>query len=62
VYLFPQLLSSGGIRRAEDVAAVVAIVGLGLTVALLPETNGKSLEELTDQGMGLVPSLVATPA
>jgi MFS family permease len=62
VYLFPQLLSAGGIRRAEDVAAVVAILGLALTVTLLPETKGKSLEELTDEGMGRAPALAPSPA
>jgi MFS family permease len=62
VYLFPQLLSAGGIRRAEDVATIVAILGLALTVMLLPETKGKSLEELTDEGMGRAPVLAPKPA
>jgi hypothetical protein len=62
VYLFPQLLSSGGIRRAEDVATIVAVLGLGLTVTLLPETKGKSLEELTDEGMGRPPVPAPNPA
>jgi PHS family inorganic phosphate transporter-like MFS transporter len=58
VYLFPQLLGSGGIARAEDVAALVALVGLVLTATLLPEPSGRSLEELTEVGMGRVPALV----
>ena len=47
-YLFPVMLrSSWGIRGAELVSAIVAVIGLILTVALLPEPKGKSLEELT---------------
>jgi len=47
-YLFPDMLaSSWGIRGAEIVAAIVSFVGLLLTVALLPEPKGKSLEELS---------------
>jgi PHS family inorganic phosphate transporter-like MFS transporter len=47
-YLFPDMLaSSWGLRGAEVVAGVVSIVGLGLTMLLLPEPKGKSLEELT---------------
>jgi hypothetical protein len=42
------LASSLGIRGAEIVAGVVAVAGLLLTVALLPEPNGKSLEELSE--------------
>jgi PHS family inorganic phosphate transporter-like MFS transporter len=46
-YLFPVLLASSlGIRLAEIVAAVVALAGLILTVALLPEPKGRSLEDL----------------
>jgi MFS transporter, PHS family, inorganic phosphate transporter len=48
-FLFPDFLASSlGIRGAEIIAGVVAAAGLVLTVALLPEPNGKSLEELTD--------------
>ncbi|HET8977025.1 MAG TPA: MFS transporter [Solirubrobacteraceae bacterium] len=46
-YLFPVMLAGWGIRGAEGVAAVVAVAGLALTAALLPEPKGKSLEELT---------------
>lgn len=45
-YLFPVMLASWGIRGAEGIAAVVALLGLGVTVALLPEPKGKSLEEI----------------
>jgi MFS transporter, PHS family, inorganic phosphate transporter len=47
-YLFPDMLASSmGIRGAEVVAGVVSVVGLFLSMALLPEPKGKSLEELT---------------
>jgi MFS family permease len=47
-YLFPDMLASAmGIRGAEVVAAVVSVAGLLLTATLLPETKGKSLEQLT---------------
>jgi PHS family inorganic phosphate transporter-like MFS transporter len=46
-FLFPDLLaSSWGVRGAEIVAAIVAAAGLLLTVALLPEPRGRSLEDL----------------
>jgi PHS family inorganic phosphate transporter-like MFS transporter len=46
-YLFPVMLASSlGIRLAEIVAAVVALAGLVLTAALLPEPKGRSLEDL----------------
>jgi MFS transporter, PHS family, inorganic phosphate transporter len=47
-YLFPDMLASSmGIRGAEIVAGVVAAAGLLLTVILLPEPKGKSLEQLS---------------
>jgi MFS family permease len=49
-YLFPVMLaSSSGVRIAEVVAGLVSLAGLALTAALLPEPNGKSLEELSAQ-------------
>jgi MFS transporter, PHS family, inorganic phosphate transporter len=49
-YLFPDMLASSmGIRGAEIVAGVVSVAGLFLTMALLPEPKGKSLEELTEE-------------
>jgi MFS transporter, PHS family, inorganic phosphate transporter len=47
-FVFPDLLASSlGIRGAEVVSGVVAAAGLLLTMALLPEPKGKSLEELS---------------
>jgi MFS transporter, PHS family, inorganic phosphate transporter len=49
-YLFPVMLaSSSGIRLAEVVAGIVSIAGLVLTVTLLPEPKGRSLEDLSRQ-------------
>jgi MFS family permease len=49
-FAFPVMLASSlGIRLAEIVAGVVALAGLALTVALLPETKDKSLEQLTEE-------------
>ena len=47
-FLFPDMLASSlGIRGAEVVAGAVAAAGLVLTLALLPEPKGKTLEELS---------------
>ncbi|HWG63208.1 MAG TPA: MFS transporter [Streptosporangiaceae bacterium] len=49
-YLFPVMLASSmGIRGAEIVAGIVAAAGLLITLALLPEPRGKSLEQLSDE-------------
>jgi MFS family permease len=49
-FLFPDMLaSSWGVRGAEIVAAVVAAAGLLVTVALLPEPRGRSLEDLGEE-------------
>jgi MFS family permease len=48
-FLFPVMLASSmGIRGAEAVAAGMSLLGLLLTVVLLPEPQGQSLEELTE--------------
>ena len=48
-YLFPDMLAASlGLRGAEVIAGVVAAVGLVLTITLLPEPKGKSLEQLTE--------------
>jgi MFS family permease len=46
-YLFPDMLASSmGLRGAETVAGCVCFVGLALSVWLLPEPMGQSLENL----------------
>lgn len=50
VFLFPILLGAGGLFAAELVAAAVSLVGIAVTVFMLPETKGKSLGELSAEG------------
>jgi PHS family inorganic phosphate transporter-like MFS transporter len=47
VFLFPILLSAGGLLAAESMAAAVSVLGILVTVFMLPETKNKSLEELS---------------
>lgn len=47
VFLFPVLLGSGGLTYAETVAAAVSVLGIFVTLFLLPETKGRSLEEIS---------------
>ncbi len=46
VFLFPIFLHWRGLFAAELAAAVVSILGLLVTILMLPETKGRSLEEL----------------
>jgi MFS transporter, PHS family, inorganic phosphate transporter len=49
-FLFPDFLAvTDGLQRAMTIAGVVAAIGLVLTFATLPETKGKTLEQLTDE-------------
>jgi len=48
VFLFPIFLARGGLHLAEGVAALVSLLGLVVTIFMLPETKGMSLEELTE--------------
>ena len=62
-YLFPAMLaSSWGLRGAEIVAGVVCLLGLGLSVWLLPEPKGLSLEQLEQSALAGRPSGKFTPA
>lgn len=47
VFLFPYLLRWNGLTAAEAAASITSVIGLALTLALLPETKGRSLEELS---------------
>ena len=47
VFLFPILMSWRGLPAAELAAAAVSVLGIIVTAMLLPETKGKSLEELS---------------
>ena len=49
VFTFPFFMQWHGLPAAEGAAAIVSVLGLTFTIFLLPETKGKSLEELSDQ-------------
>jgi MFS family permease len=52
VFLFPILMSWRGLPAAELAAAGVSVLGIIVTLVLLPETKGKSLEELSGEEVG----------
>jgi PHS family inorganic phosphate transporter-like MFS transporter len=58
VFLFPIFMHQGGLALAEAVAAVVSVLGIIVTLTMLPETKGKSLEELNPE----LDDAVAAPA
>ncbi len=49
VFLFPILLRWHGLLAAESAAAIVSLLGILVTLAMLPETKGASLEELNPE-------------
>lgn len=49
VFLFPYLMRWRGLFGAEMAAAITSVIGMLVTLALLPETKGKSLEELSGE-------------
>jgi len=49
VFTFPFFMHWHGLTAAEGAAAIVSCLGLIVTIVLLPETKGKSLEELSDE-------------
>ena len=49
VFLFPILLSWNGLLAAESAAAFVSVLGVIVTLTMLPETKGRSLEELSPE-------------
>ena len=60
-YLFPAMLAASmGLRGAMIVSGVVAAAGLLLTMAVLPEPKGKSLEQLEEEAYA--PELRLEPA
>src|ERR1700752_4581311 len=44
VFVFPYLMNWKGLLAAESAAAIAGILGMIVTIAMLPETKGKSLE------------------
>jgi len=61
VFLFPILMGWRGLLAAELAAAAVSILGIVVTVLLLPETKGRSLEELSAVDIG-APALAPSGA
>ena len=49
VFLFPYLMHSHSLLAAESAAAIASLLGGVVTVFMLPETKGKSLEELSSE-------------
>ena len=47
VFTFPLLMSWHGLLTAESGAAIASVLGLLVTLVMLPETKGKTLEELS---------------
>ena len=42
-----EFMSRGGLQLAEDVAALISLLGLALTIFVPSEARGRSLEELS---------------
>jgi len=49
VFLFPILMAWKGLTAAEAAAATVSVLGAIVTLTMLPETKGLSLEELSPE-------------
>ena len=49
VFTFPLLMTWEGLPGAEIVAAIVSALGIFVTVFMLPETKGRTLEELNEE-------------
>lgn len=56
VFLFPILMNWHGLLAAESMAAFVSVLGLIVTVTMLPETKGRSLEELSEEEFAATPA------
>lgn len=59
VFTFPFFMRWHGLPAAEGAAATVSSLGLLVTAFLLPETKGKSLEELSEQPSSPVEQVAA---
>jgi MFS family permease len=59
VFTFPFFMHWHGLPAAEGAAAIVSVLGLIVTALMLPETKGKSLEELSEEPSAFVEKAVA---
>src|ERR1700723_2562240 len=59
VFTFPFFMNWHGLLAAEGAAAIVSIFGVIVTIFLLPETKGKSLEELSEEPSTLIERVAA---
>jgi MFS family permease len=59
VFIFPFLLGWKGLMGAESAAAIASVAGLIVTATMLPETKGKSLEEIEHESISPVEKMAA---
>ena len=59
VFVFPFLLHWKGLLAAESAAAIASILGLIVTLTMLPETKGRSLEEISSEPSSPVEKMAA---
>jgi MFS transporter, PHS family, inorganic phosphate transporter len=59
VFVFPFLMHWKGLLGAESAAAIASVLGLILTATMLPETKGKSLEEIENEAVAPAEKLAA---
>lgn len=54
VFVFPFIAAEGGVKGAMLFSAGAAILGIILTMLTLPETSGRTLEEISGEDRGVV--------
>ena len=59
VFVFPYLMHWKGLLGAESAAAITSVLGLVVTLTMLPETKGKSLEEIEAEAATPVEKMAA---
>jgi MFS family permease len=59
VFVFPFLMNWKGLLSAESAAAIASLLGLIVTTLMLPETKGKSLEEIENEEIAPAEKLAA---
>ena len=59
VFIFPFLMHWKGLLGAESAAAIASILGLIVTATMLPETKGKSLEEIERESIAPAEKIAA---